>query len=57
MEECSVFSSFLSRMTSSSSSSVVLERRGIPGTAFVEDVQAYLTQSGLDLNSSPCISS
>ncbi|KAF8394695.1 hypothetical protein HHK36_020912 [Tetracentron sinense] len=39
-------------MASSSSSSVASERRGIPGASFVEDVQSYLTQSGLDVNSS-----
>ncbi|XP_042516914.1 probable prefoldin subunit 3 [Macadamia integrifolia] len=38
-------------MASSSSSSAVLERRGIPGASFVEDVQTYLTQLGLDVNS------
>ncbi|KAK7291702.1 hypothetical protein RIF29_07064 [Crotalaria pallida] len=49
-------------MASSSSSSstagggggsgqVVAERRGIPGAQFVEDVQTYLTQLGLDVNS------
>ncbi|OVA13589.1 Prefoldin subunit [Macleaya cordata] len=38
--------------SSSSSSSVVSERRGIPGASFVSDVQTYLTQSGLDVNSS-----
>ncbi|XP_010259239.1 PREDICTED: probable prefoldin subunit 3 isoform X1 [Nelumbo nucifera] len=36
----------------SSSTSAVSERRGIPAAAFVEDVQTYLTQSGLDVNSS-----
>ncbi|XP_062150271.1 prefoldin subunit 3 [Alnus glutinosa] len=36
---------------SSSSSSMVTERRGIPGAQFVEDVQTYLTQLGLDVNS------
>lgn len=35
-----------------SSSSVLTERRGIPAASFVEDVQTYLTQSGLDVNSS-----
>lgn len=35
----------------SSSSPGVTERRGIPGAQFVEDVQTYLTQSGLDVNS------
>ncbi|KAM0951200.1 putative prefoldin subunit 3 [Dioscorea sansibarensis] len=35
-----------------SSSSVVTERRGIPAASFVVDVQTYLTQSGLDVNSS-----
>ncbi|KAJ0976421.1 hypothetical protein J5N97_018386 [Dioscorea zingiberensis] len=38
--------------SSVSSSSVVTERRGIPAASFVEDVQTYLTQSGLDVNSS-----
>lgn len=28
------------------------ERRGIPAASFVEDVQTYLTQSGLDVNAS-----
>ena len=37
--------------SSSSSPGVVAERRGIPGAQFVEDVQTYLTQSGLDVNS------
>ncbi|KAE8076654.1 hypothetical protein FH972_015290 [Carpinus fangiana] len=36
---------------SSSSSSMVTERRGIPGAQFVEEVQTYLTQLGLDVNS------
>ena len=40
-----------STATASSSSSGVTERRGIPGAQFVEDVQTYLTQSGLDVNS------
>ncbi|XAR49708.1 hypothetical protein NMG60_11032985 [Bertholletia excelsa] len=35
----------------SSSSSAVTERRGIPAASFVEDVQTYLSQSGLDVNS------
>ncbi|KAF5950806.1 hypothetical protein HYC85_012799 [Camellia sinensis] len=38
--------------SSSSSSSGVTERRGIPAAAFVEDVQTYLSQLGLDVNSS-----
>lgn len=38
-------------MASSSSSSNLTERRGIPGAQFVEDVQTYLTQLGLDVNS------
>ncbi|XP_026430628.1 probable prefoldin subunit 3 [Papaver somniferum] len=38
--------------SSSSSSSEVSERRGIPGASFVSDVQTYLTQSGLDVTSS-----
>lgn len=37
--------------SSSSSSSTVVERRGIPAAAFVEDVQTYLHQSDLDVNS------
>lgn len=35
----------------SSSSSEVRERRGIPAASFVDDVQDYLTQSSLDANS------
>ncbi|CAN0899992.1 Prefoldin subunit 3 [Linum grandiflorum] len=38
-------------MASSSSSLTATERRGIPGAQFVEDVEIYLTQSGLDANS------
>ncbi|KAF2312723.1 hypothetical protein GH714_039762 [Hevea brasiliensis] len=34
-----------------SSSLSTTERRGIPGAQFVEDVETYLTQSGLDVNS------
>ena len=30
---------------------VVAERRGIPAASFVEDVQTYLNQLGLDVNS------
>ncbi|KAK9288377.1 hypothetical protein L1049_016831 [Liquidambar formosana] len=41
-----------SSSSSSSSAAAVTERRGIPAAAFVEDVQTYLTQSGLDANSS-----
>ncbi|KAL5700317.1 Prefoldin subunit 3 [Ranunculus cassubicifolius] len=37
--------------SSSSSSAVVGERRGIPGASFVEDVNLYLNQLGLDVNS------
>ncbi|KAL8139623.1 hypothetical protein V2J09_005644 [Rumex salicifolius] len=33
------------------SSSAVTERRGIPAAAFVQDVQNFLTDSGLDVNS------
>lgn len=29
----------------------ITERRGIPAASFVQDVQSYLTQSGLDVNS------
>ncbi|XP_020254344.1 probable prefoldin subunit 3, partial [Asparagus officinalis] len=36
--------------SSSSSSSLPSERRGIPGASFVEDVQTYLSQLGLDVN-------
>ncbi|XP_060212860.1 prefoldin subunit 3-like [Lycium barbarum] len=32
-------------------SSEVTERRGIPAASFVQDVQSYLNQSGLDVNS------
>lgn len=35
----------------SSSSSEVKERRGIPAAEFVDDVHTYLNQSGLDVNS------
>ncbi|GJU97637.1 hypothetical protein Tco_1326908, partial [Tanacetum coccineum] len=28
-----------------------VERRGIPGASFVKDVEAYLNQLGLDVNS------
>ncbi|KAF6155656.1 hypothetical protein GIB67_022014 [Kingdonia uniflora] len=38
--------------SSSAPPSIVAERRGIPGASFVEDVQTYLTQLGLDVNSS-----
>ncbi|CAN0855334.1 Prefoldin subunit 3 [Linum grandiflorum] len=38
-------------MASSSSSTGATERRGIPGAQFVEDVDTYLTQSGLDVTS------
>ncbi|KAI3825522.1 hypothetical protein L1987_07012 [Smallanthus sonchifolius] len=34
-----------------SSSEVVAERRGIPAASFVKDVEAYLHQLGLDVNS------
>ncbi|KAJ8767441.1 hypothetical protein K2173_017485 [Erythroxylum novogranatense] len=37
--------------SSSLSTSSTAERRGIPGAQFVEDVETYLTQSGLDVNS------
>ncbi|XP_062108822.1 prefoldin subunit 3 [Humulus lupulus] len=37
--------------SSSTEAEVVAERRGIPGAQFVEDVQTYLNQSGLDVNS------
>ncbi|KAF5452241.1 hypothetical protein F2P56_027263 [Juglans regia] len=38
-----------------SSTPGVPERRGIPGAEFVEDVQTYLTQSGLNVNSALAI--
>lgn len=39
-------------MASTSGSEVaVTERRGIPAASFVEDVQTYLSESGLDVNS------
>ncbi|KAJ3687451.1 hypothetical protein LUZ61_016615 [Rhynchospora tenuis] len=38
--------------SSSSSGVAAEERRGIPAAAFVEDVETYLTQSGLDVNAS-----
>lgn len=34
-----------------STSASVAERRGIPAAAFVEDVQTYLSQLNLDVNS------
>ncbi|KAJ6772227.1 PREFOLDIN SUBUNIT 3 [Salix koriyanagi] len=37
---------------SSTAAETTTERRGIPGAQFVEDVERYLTQSGLDVNSS-----
>ncbi|GAB4850766.1 Prefoldin subunit 3 [Ancistrocladus abbreviatus] len=37
--------------SSSSSATIMTERRGIPAAAFVEDVQTYLNQSGVDVNS------
>ena len=40
-----------SSASGSGSASAVTERRGIPGAQFVEDVQTYLTQSGLDVGS------
>ncbi|CAN1281627.1 Prefoldin subunit 3, partial [Linum perenne] len=38
-------------MASSSSSTGATERRGIPAAQFVEDVEIYLSQSGLDVTS------
>ncbi|XP_064945212.1 prefoldin subunit 3-like [Musa acuminata AAA Group] len=38
--------------SSPTSPAAVTERRGIPGASFVEDVETYLKQSGLDANSS-----
>ncbi|XP_008791694.2 probable prefoldin subunit 3 [Phoenix dactylifera] len=38
--------------STSSSSPGVAERRGIPAASFVDDVETYLKQSGLDVNSS-----
>ncbi|KAI9081104.1 hypothetical protein K1719_036863 [Acacia pycnantha] len=40
-----------SSSTAADSSAMVTERRGIPGAQFVEDVQNYFTQSGLDVHS------
>ncbi|KAK4257885.1 hypothetical protein QN277_007416 [Acacia crassicarpa] len=40
-----------SSSTAADSSAMVTERRGIPGAQFVEDVQNYLAQSGLDVHS------
>ncbi|KAK3430482.1 hypothetical protein EUGRSUZ_E01999 [Eucalyptus grandis] len=37
--------------SSSGSGEVATERRGIPGAQFVEDVQTYPAQAGLDVNS------
>ncbi|XP_056161829.1 prefoldin subunit 3-like isoform X1 [Syzygium oleosum] len=37
--------------SSSGSGEAATERRGIPGAQFVEDVQTYLAQAGLDANS------
>ncbi|KAI4338561.1 hypothetical protein MLD38_023605 [Melastoma candidum] len=37
--------------SSSSAATMTTERRGIPGAQFVEDVQTYLAQSNLDVNS------
>lgn len=55
----SLSSSSLMAAASASSSSPspsspqgVAERRGIPAASFVEDVETYLKQSGLDVNSS-----
>ncbi|KAJ4786670.1 Prefoldin subunit 3 [Rhynchospora pubera] len=41
-----------SSSSSSSSTSAAEERRGIPAAAFVEDVETYLRQSGLDVSAS-----
>ncbi|XP_019180046.1 PREDICTED: probable prefoldin subunit 3 [Ipomoea nil] len=38
-------------VATSSSTSGLTERRGIPAAAFVDDVQTYLTDSGLEVNS------
>ncbi|XVF28187.1 hypothetical protein REPUB_Repub15cG0007100 [Reevesia pubescens] len=37
--------------SSSTSPKTTTERRGIPGAQFVEDVETYLSQNGLDVNS------
>ncbi|WMV09667.1 hypothetical protein MTR67_003052 [Solanum verrucosum] len=37
--------------SSSATESGLTEKRGIPAASFVEDVQSYLNQSGLDVNS------
>jgi prefoldin subunit 5 len=44
-------SSVTASASASSSESGITERRGIPGAQFVEDVQTYLNQLGLDVNS------
>lgn len=44
-------SSVTASVSASSSESGITERRGIPGAQFVEDVQTYLNQLGLDVNS------
>lgn len=41
-----------SSSSESSSTPMVAERRGIPAASFIGDVQTYLTESGLDVNSS-----
>lgn len=41
---------FMDSASASSSLPATTERRGIPAAAFVEDVQTYLAQSGLDVS-------
>ncbi|KAJ6910358.1 prefoldin subunit 3 [Populus alba x Populus x berolinensis] len=40
-----------SSSTTAAATETTTERRGIPGAQFVEDVETYLNQSGLDVNS------
>lgn len=40
-----------SSSTTAAATATTTERRGIPGAQFVEDVETYLNQSGLDVNS------
>ncbi|KAJ6902769.1 prefoldin subunit 3 [Populus alba x Populus x berolinensis] len=40
-----------SSSTAAAATETTTERRGIPGAQFVEDVETYLNQSGLDVNS------
>lgn len=49
---CTISESAMAATSSSAQSEVAAgERRGIPGASFVKDVEAYLNQLGLDVNS------